>query len=300
MFNIKTVTGIEKVYLNLCKGFDALGIKYTKNLSFNKIKPEDAVIVLGDELYQGKDLLKSYNKPNKIIAGIGLITHPSEWPELFNDYPVAVYLQHCMWANNLYIKYYGHDKCAEWPAGVDTEKWIPANNIEKKYDFLVYNKIRWDNENQEITLKKPIIAKLDQANLSYCEIKYGAYLETDYIRLLKQSKAVIFICEHETQGFACCEAMSMDIPILAWNPGFCRDPNRFIWNDAVIETSTVPFFDHRCGLTFLDFDDFNIKIEYFLQSLNNGEYNPRAYIMENLTLKKSAERMLEIINDVYN
>lgn len=299
LINIRPITGIEKVYLNLCKGFDELNIPYTKNLPFDQIKPEDAVIVLGDELYQGKDVLKDYHQPNRIIAGIGLLTHPSEWPDLFEQYPIAKYLQHCTWANNLYIRYYGKDRCEEWPAGVDTRKWAPNGQSDKKFDVLVYNKIRWDHHNQYTILRNPILKKLYELGLTYREIVYGKYIEKDYFQLLKQCRSMVFLCEHETQGFACCEAMSMNVPVFAWDPGYCMDPNRFIWNDPVFETSSVPFFDQTCGMTFTNADGFNDKIGQFWEGVTKNEYNPRTYILENLTLKKSAERMLEIIAEVY-
>lgn len=299
ILNIESITGIEKVYLHLCKGFEELNIAYRKNTAFDQIKPEDAVIVLGDERYHGKDILIDYKQPNRIIAGIGLMTHPHEWPTLFEEYPIAKYLQHCAWANDLYIKYYGIEQCEEWPAGIDTAKWAPQHKVEKKIDVLVYNKIRWDKEQRYADLRDPILKRLDELGLSYTEIVYGSYREKDYYRLLQQSKSMIFLCEHETQGFACCEAMSMDIPVLAWDPGFCRDPNRFVWNDPVFETSSVPFFDERCGLSFLDIADFNLKIEQFWEGSRKGKYHPRAYILAHLTLKKSAERMMEIVKEVY-
>lgn len=297
--NIKSVTGIEKVYINLCRGFDELNIPYKKNTPFNKIKPDDAVIVLGDELYNGKDMLKDYHQPNRIIAGIGLMTHPSEWPDLFEEHPIAKYLQHCSWANNLYIKAYGEDKCEEWPAGVDTVKWTPNKKSDKKYDILVYNKIRWDHENQYKILRNPVLKKLDDLGLSYKEIVYGRYTEKEYFALLLQSKAMVFLCEHETQGFACCEAMSMNVPVFAWNPGYCQDPNRFIWNDPVFETSSVPFFDKRCGMTFIDMAEFTLKIDEFWAAIKRKDFDPRSYILENLTLKKSAEKMVQIMDRVY-
>lgn len=299
MLNMGSVTGIEKVYINLCKGFDELNVPYTKNIPFTEIKPDDAVIVLGDELYNGKDLLADYVQPNKIIAGIGLLTHPSEWPDLFEAYPIAKYLQHCTWANNLYIKYYGKDRCEEWPAGVETQKWAPDKKTEKKFDVLVYNKIRWDHEHQYTVLRNPVLKKLDEMGLSYREIVYGKYIEKDYFQLLKECRSMVFLCEHETQGFACCEAMSMNVPVLAWDPGFCMDPNRFIWNDPVFETSSVPFFDESCGISFKDAADFNLKVGAFWEGVTQGVFNPRNYILDHLTLKKSAERMLEIIAEVY-
>ncbi|MDB5132573.1 MAG: hypothetical protein JWR02_2322 [Mucilaginibacter sp.] len=288
-------SGLEKVFLNLCKGFDLLKVDYDVNLPFEKTRAGEAVVVLGD----GKYALKGYNQPNPIIAGIGLMTHPSEWPELFTGYPIAKYLQHSNWAMNIYIPYYGRDRCEVWSAGIDTGKWSPAGQPNKKFDVLVYNKIRWDKEAMDAELRLPILKKLDQSGLSYTEIIYGQYNETEYFNLLNQCNGMIFLCEHESQGLACCEALSMNVPVFAWDQGFCLDPNRFKWNEPIIPATSVPFFDERCGMRFKNFEDFESQIGIFWDSVKRGDFKPRDYILENLTLENSANRMLNIINGVY-
>lgn len=289
------ISGLDKVFINLCKGFDELNIIYTKNLPFKKVKPTEPVVILG----AGRYALQGYIQSNPIIAGIGLMTHPSEWPSLFADYPIAKYLQHSDWARNVYANYYPADKCDTWPAGIDTEKWLPDSKVTKKYDLLIYNKIMWNEQDINHDLRTPIINKIIQLGLSYKEIVYGHYKEAEYFDLLKQSRAMIFLCEHESQGFACCEALSMDVPVFAWDQGYCLDPNRFEWNDPVMLATSIPFFDNRCGMAFKDYVNFDNIINIFWDKVKARTFNPRAYILENLTLKKSAEKMLEIINNVY-
>ncbi|MES2426013.1 MAG: glycosyltransferase family 1 protein [Bacteroidota bacterium] len=299
LLNIKSINGAEKVFLNLCKGFDLLNIKYNKNPPFNFIKPNEPVIILGDELYNSKQFLIGYDKPNAIIAGIGLMTHPSEWPDLLQQYPVTKYLQHCTWANNLFIPYYGKDVCQEWPAGIETEKWAPDNTIPKEIDFLIYDKIRWDTDLEYAALKAAIIKKITSMGASYHEIVYGHYEEKDYLKLVHQSKAMIYISAHETQGFALCEAMSANVPVFAWDPGYCQDPARFNWNDPVIKTTSIPFFDDTCGMSFTDTDEFLKKADTFWQKVQNGHFTPREYVVKNISLKVSAQKMLAIIAKVY-
>ena len=110
---------------------------------------------------------------------------------------------------------------------------------------------------------------------------------------------MIFLCAHETEGFALCEAMSSNVPIFAWDPGFCQDTARFEWNDPVIKTTSIPYFDKRCGMSFLNADEFMNKITTFWGKVQKGSFNPREYILESLTLKISAEKMMKIIADVY-
>ena len=285
---------MERVFLNLCRSFDRLNIKYTVNKPFNQVKPAEPVVVLGTE----KNALQGYHQPNPIIAGIGLMSHPNEWPNLFKDYPVAKYLQHSQWAKDIYAPYFGEDKVDIWPAGIDTDKWLPSPQ-KKTVDILIYNKIRWNSGEISSTLKDPIIKVLDRAGLRHKEIVYGDYFEAEYRSPLQQSRAMLFLCEHESQGFACCEAMSMNIPILAWDQGFCLDPNQSAGSKNGIPATSVPFFDETCGITFKDLPDFEQKFNTFWNKVQSGHFAPRQYILQNLSLEKSGERMLEIIKSVY-
>ena len=295
LFKGKRISGLEKVFINLCKGLDELGVDYVKNRPFKKIQPGEPVIVLG----VGKYALKGYDQQNPVIAGIGLASHPAEWPDLFTAYPVAKYLQHSDWAMDIYIPWYEKENCDTWPSGIDTGHWSPIANTEKKVDFLVYSKFLFDREKNSAELKQPILNKLNELSYSYREIVYGHYTETEFHDLLQQCKAMIFLCEHESQGFACCETMAMNVPVFAWDQGFWLDPNRFKWNNPVVPATSVPFFDERCGMTFKDFDAFEKNIAPFFNKVKNGDFAPREYVLQNLTLKKSAERMLEIVNSVY-
>ena len=110
---------------------------------------------------------------------------------------------------------------------------------------------------------------------------------------------MIFLCEHESQGFACCEALSMNVPVFAWDQGYWLDPNAYAHGNETIKATSVPFFDKNCGMRFSDLKGFGDNIDLFLQKATKGDFQPRNYILQNLTLKKSAERMLEIIAEVY-
>ncbi|WP_394772386.1 glycosyltransferase [Mucilaginibacter sp.] len=291
----KKISGLDKVFINLCKGFDELSVDYTVNFPYHKIKPGEPVITLG----LGQFALKGYKQPNPVIAGIGLMTHPCQWPTLPQEYPVTKYLQHSKWTMDIYVPYFGNETCDLWPSGIDTGHWSPVENVEKKIDFLVYSKFLFDKEKNGAELKRPILNKLDKLGYSYREIVYGSYIETEYHDLLQQCKAMIFLCEHESQGFACCEAMAMNVPVFAWDQGFWLDPNRFEWNNPVVPATSVPFFDERCGMTFKNFEVFEETVTSFYNKVKNGDFAPRDYVLQNLTLKKSAERMLEIVNSVY-
>ena len=283
---------LEKVFTSLCQGLDRTRAPYIKNLPFRRLEKDDIAIVLG----VGKGVLKGYDRLNPIVAGIGLMTHPAEWPDLFQQYPVKVYLQHSEWTAAIYRKYYG-GHCDIWPVGIDTDKWQPARPThEKDIDVLVYDKIMFGRNSMEKELLLPIINYLDKERRSYRIIRYGTYREEEFRDLLSQAKTMVFLCEHESQGIAYQEAMAMDVPLFAWDQGKWLDPNRFAWGETDVPATSVPYFDERCGMKFRNAIVFCETFKIFWEKATNGAFSPRSYTLENLTLEKSARTMIGIVD----
>jgi hypothetical protein len=283
--------GVEKVFRNLCLGLDRIGAEYFVNLPFNELENDDWVAVLG----RGRSALDEYSQKNKIVAGIGLMTHPSEWPTLCGDYPIAYYLQHSDWANEIYKPYF-KDKCRTWPVGIDTRRWAPAH-APKRFDFLIYDKVHWERENYSRVLIDPIKDVLRSRKLTFVEMRYGNYSEDQYREALQCCSSMLFLSEHESQGIAYQECLSSGVPILAWNQGWYLDPQRWRWGDFSVRASSVPFFDQRCGLTFRDFVEFERKLPEFLELFHGGGFSPREFIVERLTVERCSENFLQILRE---
>lgn len=286
--------GLDRVLINLCSGLDELGVSYVVNLPFDKLCDDDLVAVLG----RGPKCLDGYNRRNRIMGGIGMTSHPAEWPHLFEHYPIVRYLQHCEWVCRVYAAYYGADRVACWPVGIDTHAWQPVAASAKTTDFLIYDKIRWEHEHHEFELINPIQAALRSRGLTWETIRYGAYHIDAYRAALARCRAMVFLCEHETQGLAYQEAMSTGVPILAWDPGWWLDPNRFKWNADHTPTTSVPFFAARCGRRFQDFKAFPAELDSFVAQLRQDEFDPRGYVVETLPLHKCASRFVQLANEV--
>lgn len=282
--------GLDRVFLNLQTGLDRLGVHYQVNVPFTTIESDDLVGVLG----VGHHCLTGYDRPNPIVAGIGLMTHPSEWPELCDEYPVVTYLQHSKWAADVYRPYFG-ERCAVWPVGIDTNYWRPNPMVEKQLDVLIYDKIGWDRERRAAELLDPLSAELRERGLSFAKIRYGHYDPKRYRSLLGTSRAMVFLSAHESQGLAYQECLAMNVPVLAWDPGECLDPNRFDWGDPVIPATSVPYWDDHCGERFPSGNELARTLDQFLVGVAEGRYEPRAYILEHLTAEACAANFLEIL-----
>ena len=283
--------GVDKVFHNLCLGLDRLGVRYVVNLPFNELRADDRVAVLG----RGRSSLAGYDRPNPIVAGIGLMTHPSEWPSLCDEYPVVRYLQHSRWAADVYVPYFG-DKVRIWAVGIDTDSWS-GSGTPKTTDFLLYDKIRWQRDSLGQDMLTVVRTALQQRGLTWQELRYGAYDEGEYREALGRVRGMIFLAEHESQGLACQECLSSNVPVLAWDPEECLDPERHQWGQPHIPATSVPYFDERCGIRFKSAAVFETALERFLERRNAGGFKPRAYVLEHLTLESSARAFLDIVGD---
>jgi glycosyltransferase involved in cell wall biosynthesis len=106
---------------------------------------------------------------------------------------------------------------------------------------------------------------------------------------------MLFLCEHESQGLAYQEALATDVPLLAWDQGWCLDPNRFAWGQPHIPATSVPYFDRRCGLTFRGIDQFSQKLTEFFDLSVSGTFAPRSYVTERLSLEICSARFLDFL-----
>ena len=144
-------------------------------------------------------------------------------------------------------------------------------------------------------LIEPIRAALRKHGRSFREIRYGLYGEEDFHTLLGKCRTMIFLCEHETQGLAYQQALSCGVPIIVWDRGGPWSDPAYFPHKAVFEPVTsVPYWDDRCGQKFSDFVEFELVWNTFWADVKNARFNPRAYILENLTLEKCAQNYVEI------
>lgn len=284
--------GVDKVLINLCAGLRELGVQYDINPPFASLQEGDRIGVLG----RGREVLSGYDRGFPIVAGIGLMTHPSEWPTLCDEYPVVTYLSHSEWVNKQYVPYYG-DRCRIWPVGIDTQLWRPDPSVRKTVDFLVYDKIPRPSDATGETLRASTLDTLAKCGLSFKVLTYGRYQPSDFRSGLLRARALLFLSPHESQGIACGEALSSDVPVLAWDPEKWTDPNRFEWGEADAVATSVPYFDDRCGVRFRGPSDFHDSLTRFLRLRDGGELKPREYMIENLTLAASARRFIDHLDE---
>lgn len=277
------MSGHRLVFLNLCRGLDLLGVAYRVNdFRHAKRHPHEVVGIIGQPF-----LLDAVPWKNPILFGASVFSHPSDDPDLFRRLPVRRILVPGEWVRQMFEPTYG-ELVSAWPTGIDTETWKPMA-AAKDIDFLIYDKVRWKHDEFEQTLIAPVHAALQERGLRTATLRYGFYKEPDFHELLTRCRAMIFLCEHETQGIAYQQALACGVPILAWDRGGdWQDPAYYPQKSRFQPVSSVPYWDNRCGMKFSGAEDFALRLGEFLSTMGRGDFTPRAYILENLTLEHCA------------
>ena len=288
--------GQMRVFLNLCVGLERIGIPYRVNdYRYIQQHPEEVACIVGKH-----HVLDKIKWENPILFGAAVFSHPCHDPEILHRFPISKILVPGEWMRKMWSPYYG-DKVLAWPVGIDTDKWVPRQVNHKNIDILLYDKVRWEHELYKDKLIDPIQSCLERHNLKIAALRYGFYQEEEFHSLLASSKAMVFLCEHETQGIAYQQALSCGVPILAWDRGgFWQDPSYFPEKVQFAPVSSVPYWDNRCGVKFKDFSEFPSQLEEFLDKLSRQQFTPRDYILENLTLEKCAQHYVEILEEAQN
>lgn len=290
----ENVSGMQRVVRNFLKGLAEAGISYQYNPLPWSIPRGSKVISFG----LGVLGVRGLRSDTPLIAAIGF-PYPGEFPDLCERYNVRLFLQHSQWvldwvrSANIY-----DDRIFDlWHAGIDTDEWVPdASPRTKDIDVLMYCKIHWDKDRWNTELVDPIKKDLRSRGATFHTIEYGSYVPAEYKALLARSNAMVFLSPHEGQGLAYQECLSSGVPVMAWNPGYWLDPARLNYGPELVPATSVPFFDERCGETFRNAEEFASRFDEFYDKCRNRFYQPRQFVLDNLTIGSSTTRMIQLYN----
>ncbi|APG48924.1 glycosyltransferase [Phaeobacter porticola] len=280
-------TGFYTAFTNLAKSLETIGHEVLINdFAFARRNPDHPIGLSGylpplarfelrnpaiygpGRVPDPKDLTRLRSKLN-----LQVLTYPSAWPIQLN--PIETRAQF----SPMFV-------------GIDTDAWPDMSRHPKTIDLLLYNKVRWHRKaERETDLIQPLRNMLTARGLSWQELNYGSHTPAQYRDLVSRSRAVLFCTEHETQGLAYQEAMSANLPVLAWDEGELVDPSQRALATGDVAPSAVPYFDERCGLRF-KLANIEEQLDQFWAAL--PDYRPRDYVLDNLSLRRGAERFMSL------
>lgn len=270
------MTGPLKVILNLKESLKEFGIPYSNN---------DSVFDKNFLLHYDANGYKKHENLEHDSCFIG----PQFWP--FDDYGKFLIdnpqyynklIVPSKWVKDLLTVKFGicEDKVSVWPVG------IKQSNLNKniKYDCLIYFKRRTEEE-----LSK-VINFVESKKLSYNIISYGSYQESDFELLSSQSRFCFLLNGSESQGIAVQEMMSDNIPLLVWDILEWNDQGE----DYKVSSTSVPYWDDICGERFFEENEMEETFSKFYDRIS--DYNPKEFVDNNLSYKRSVEILMEILN----
>ena len=203
----------------------------------------------------------------------------------------SIYIQPSEWAKYVWLF---HPFCKNirlefLPFGVQVNKFSPCKSINERNNIFIYFKCRNPDELQIL------YSFLQTHQINPRVFNYVTkYPEEEYINYLKDSKFGIWLSAHESQGFALEEALSCNVPLLVWNVTSMNQEYGSNYQD--IKATTIPYWDARCGEFFTDLNQLEFVFNKFITNFHN--YNPREYILDNLSIDKCREKFVDIINKI--
>jgi hypothetical protein len=284
--NKQRVSGFEMSFRLLKRALATAGQNvYVNDVALALANPDFPIGICGYN-----HILDEWNLPNPAVLGPGLCDHPKQNITLLHDPRFRLFIVLCDWMRDLFASGYDADALAPWFGGIWVPDWPDTRNASKDLDFLVYDKIRWNREHLVPAFRQPLLAELSRRALTFEVLRYGKHTHAKYRELLKRSRAMLFLCEHETQGMAYQEALASNVPVLAWDNGYWLDPNRPRWETEPVRATSVPYFSEDCGERFQGLRDFAKTLDRFCERLCS--YEPREYVARTLSPARSAELYL--------
>ena len=252
------------------------GVLLHSNLDIDIVYKYDKVICgPHTDFYQAISFFKEYKGERTIYWNV-----LSNWQkELFERY-----------APNPKVKYV----TLAFP--VDTVTYTPSR---KEDTFFIYVKLLHSSKINEL-MSFMETAPIKKLLKNYeCKIfNYGSYKENEYLDFVKKAKFGIWLGRHESQGFAFEEAMSCNCPLYVYDiqslKDECINDREYPWAhlEGDYPATAAAYFDDTCGKKVLELTTESFT-EFFIDVATN-KYEPREYVLQNLTEKNFLETIKTI------
>ncbi len=276
--------GMRRAFLNLIHGLDRIGAPYRVN-DYRRLRSGDVRLAC---IFGKPHLVEKVSAEMPILFGTSIYSHPKVNSDLPRQRNIRQVLVPSAWVCRMFEQTWP-GLISIWPTGIDTERWTPTADKAKNIDVLIYDKIIWQRERYVHSLIEPLARELSCRGLRVETVRYGSYLEEDFLSLSKRVRSMIYLSRHETQGVAAQQMLAAGVPLLAWDQGgFWQDPNFYPQEVQFEPVSSMPYWDDRCGMKFREADDIPAAFGVFWRAVENDEFTPRQFIVERFTLEKCA------------
>ena len=245
-------------------------------------------------VYSPSTYLNAEAYPNKkFIFGPHFSVFPNNLARsLRTNYNNAIYIQPSQPSVDTWVNEFNFNNIPvkEQPFAVNLNNYQVSDEV--KDTVLLYYKER---DPKELEIVKNF---MNSKGIKYDLINYGNYNESDYQNKLNRSKYVIWLGRHESQGFALQTVLAKNIPILVWGVTLRKQQHNCPreYHDVKSVVSTVPYWSDECGELFFESSELEGKYNTFIKKL--GDYTPRNFIKNNVSIAASANRFKDLVNGI--
>ncbi len=286
-YNRTFYRGHPAVTRSLIEGLKRIGTSF----NYNPIDPreiaENVIVLSNPRTLRQAIRFKQLGRIKKLFAGPNIMVFSSDYDSLLAATEIDCVITPCEWVVNLYVKDNPtlEGRCISWPAGVDTEYWLPDSETPRDR-ILIFEK-------QAIDLVTPVLTYanyLRSLGRQVDILKYGSYTHVEYLEKLKRSSLMLVFSNAESQGIAWAEAWSVDVPTLIWKNDFqSKGPG-----GRTYPCSTAPYLCEENGLFFKDLEDFKLQFSYL--EANRKQFRPREWAINNMSDAVCASKLIKLIN----
>lgn len=140
---------------------------------------------------------------------------------------------------------------------------------------------------------------LESKGLQYRVFEYGSYKNEDYIRALKETKFVLWIGTHESQGFAFQDCLASNVPILLWDVTSMFDEwgsYKQYKGQKNLSATTAIQWSNSCGEKIQFGYELSDAIQRMILSLEN--YKPREFILGKISDVHAMTAILQTLGPI--
>ena len=279
-------SGHIDVTKSLVNGLQENNVKFNINPKNKKDVFKYAIVLSGLDELNLAIKLKEEKYINKLFAGPNICILPRDINYLFNNKNIDRIITPSKWVSDSYEDEIidNRKRIFEWPAGLDINYWKPKKKLIKDY-LIIYLK----NDYTKKSISE-YINYLMQNNIKFKILKYGSYNTKKYLKLLRHSYMSVFFSKSESQGLAILQSWSVNVPTLI------LENKKFVYKGKEIICDTAPYLSLHTGLKFSNLNDFKKNSKYIIKNIN--QFNPRNWVLNNLTDKLSTKKLLKKFDEI--
>lgn len=290
-------SGMQNVVHNTLQGMGKIGVA----CRFNHVP--SLVTVSREPLVSfglGLKGLSLVNKKRPVILAIGFGDF-AEYEYILDKYNVIGCIQHSNWVADLVAQATScpRDLIRLWPAGISTDFWQSTH--DEKHQILIYKKLHTLPLEKQRSVESAIgklCNHLISRGIPYKVIVYGSYQPEYYRDELSKSVGLVFFSPSESLGFAILEALSCDVPVLAWSPGSWSCSMQHLSSKILsVSCSSAPCLDESSGQIFNFLDQCIPEFDRFYEKIVSSFFSPRRSVCGQYDLPSAAKRLLSIVSE---